>query len=30
VRHGDGWEVVGINIAAGHDANLAMLAATGG
>jgi protease YdgD len=30
-RHGDGWAVVGINIAAGRDANLALLAAaTGG
>jgi hypothetical protein len=30
-RLGDNWEVVGINIAAGRDANLALLAAaTGG
>jgi protease YdgD len=30
-RRGDGWEIVGINIAAGRDANLALLAAaTGG
>jgi hypothetical protein len=29
-RRGDGWEVVGINIAAGRDANLALLAAAAG
>jgi protease YdgD len=29
-RHGDGWEVVGINIAAGRGANLALMAAAAG